>query len=80
MGWQHGTREAVHARQNGMCAVCGRFVKVGEMILHHVKNRRRHGESTPSNAEGRCILCERIAHKVDKDGNPPYWRVLAWRP
>lgn len=80
MGWQKGTREIVYERQGGVCAICGEFTAKKDMVLHHVKNKRRHGESTPDNAQGRCITCERIAHKVHKEGNPPYWRVLAWRP
>jgi 5-methylcytosine-specific restriction endonuclease McrA len=76
VGWPHGTREAVHRRQNGVCAKCGEFVPVKEMILHHIVNQKDHGESTERNAEGRCGKCEKRCHEIHSDGNPYYWEVL----
>lgn len=62
-------RVAVWERQSGICAYCGQFVSVNNMVLHHVQNRHDGGPNIIENAEGRHITCEREAHALYRHGN-----------
>lgn len=71
MGWGKDVRAEVWERQSYVCPLCQRFVSFEDMILHHVKVPKHHGGSyDSSNAQGRHVGCEQLAHDLDHHGNP----------
>lgn len=76
MGWGLVKRQRWEA-QNRCCAVCGNFVDYEKCVGHHSgKMKSKGGQYTLDNCEVRCDRCEKIAHNIQPDGNPPYYLVL----
>lgn len=71
-------RPIVWESQNRMCSICGRFLSLSEVVLHHVINRSQNGKDTFENAECRHATCEKACHAAFPDGNPTVEWIIAY--
>ena len=72
--------------QKGLCQICGERISLlargdASLVGHHVKNRHQGIDNSPDNCRARHQCCERLAHQLDRYGNPTkeqlQWNTLA---
>jgi len=68
-GWPNGMRRLVFDLCKGICSYCGYPMDYNDMVLHHVINRKDHGQSDMNNCEPRHKECEAQCHALFRNGN-----------
>ena len=57
-------RVEVHRRNNFKCVICGRSgTKKNPLQVHHIKNKCRGGNNSPSNTTSFCKECHASWHQ-----------------